>query len=308
MQTSQALLPAQEALRSGLDNLNVAVSTGQSILNTRLEDISTTLSHISFRENHLQSCTTVTAPSEDVLARIFRAELRRVIMPTVQQCFEKCKASPDRELDNIRKKIDKMAQQLCSRSSGDGISSSSSSEPGTSKSYIHQDSVDLTNPCNLPMSTFGASQYQNQPKDRLYKTWNCFWRFRWTIGTLFVTISASITKRSTSPDYSTSGYVPPQKAYRITVTFIPAISLYQFRGLQLSVENARDQRGYYELCPFLSTFAVVPYCAEVMECARRNDVEGLQSLFQRGLAAPSDRDNFGETPLMVCVSQHDYTR
>ncbi|KAL8920922.1 MAG: hypothetical protein Q9172_004281 [Xanthocarpia lactea] len=117
-QTSQALLPAQEALRSCLDNLNDAVFTGQSTLNTKLEDISTTLSRISVQNNHLLSSTTVTAPSEGLLAPIIRAELRRVIIPTVQQCFDKYKASPDRQLDDIRTKIDEMAQQLCWRSSG----------------------------------------------------------------------------------------------------------------------------------------------------------------------------------------------
>ncbi|KAL8779626.1 MAG: hypothetical protein Q9213_006855 [Squamulea squamosa] len=209
-QTYQALLPAQEALRSGLNNFIDAVSTGQSTLNTRLEDISTTLSHISVRNNHLQSSMTVTAPSEGLLAPIVRAELRRVIMPAVQQCLEKYKASPDRQLDDIRKKIDEMAQQLYSRSSGDGISSSSSSTPSSSHSHIHQDSVDLINPCDLRTSTFGASQHQNQAK--------------------------------------------------------------------------------------------IPNDAEVMECARRNDVEGLQSFFQRGLAAPSDRDIDGRTPLMHAVN------
>ncbi|KAL8880193.1 MAG: hypothetical protein Q9198_002349 [Flavoplaca austrocitrina] len=281
-QTFQALLPAQEAFRSGLDSLNDAVSTGQSILNTRLEDISTTWSCISVRNNHLESSTIVVAPSEDVLAR--------AIMPTVQQCLEKLKASPDPQLDDIRKKIGVMPP------------SSWSSTPSRSQSHIHQDSVDLINPCDLRDSTFGASQHQNQAKSRLYKRWLCSWGFRWTIGGLFVTISTSVTKRSTSPDYSTSGFVPSQKACRITVTFTPAISLYQFRGLQLSVKNTRDQRGYNQICPFLSTFAVVPSDAEVIECARMNDVEGLQSLFQRGLAAPSDRDKGGRTPLMIAVN------
>ena len=224
-----------------------------------------------------------------------------MIMATVQQCIEKYKASSDRQLDDIRKTIDEMVQQFSSGSSDDGISSSSSSTPSRSQSHIHQDSVDLINPCDLRDSIFGASKYQYQPKSRLYKRWTCSWRFRWTIGTLCVTISTSITKRSTSPDYTTSGFVPSQETCRVTVVFIPAISLYQFRGLQLSIENTRDQRGYYQICPFLSTFAVVPDDAEVMEYAYKNDIEGLQSLFQRGLAAPSDRDSDSRTPLMVCL-------
>ena len=158
-QTSRALLPAQEAVRSGLNNLNNAVFTGQDTLNAKLEDISTTLSHISARSNHLLSSTTVTAPLDRLLALIVRAELRRVIIPTVQQCFKKYKASLDRQLDNIRKKIDEIAQQLSSRSSSNRIWSSSSSTPSRSQNYIYQDSVDLINPCDLRTSILGALQH-----------------------------------------------------------------------------------------------------------------------------------------------------
>ncbi|KAL9629294.1 MAG: hypothetical protein Q9204_005354 [Flavoplaca sp. TL-2023a] len=269
-------------LHADLTNLTQTVSTSQSTFNTKLEDISTTLSRVSVQNNHLVSSMTVTAPSEGLLAPIVRAELRRVIIPTVQQCFEKYKASPDRQLDDIRKTIDEMAQQVSSRSGGDGISSSWSSTPSRSQSHIHQDSVDLIKPYDLRTSTFGASKYQNQPKSRLYKRWSYSWIFEWTIGRLYVTISTSVMKRSTSPDYSTIGSLPSQKAGRVT--------------------NTRDQRGYYQIYPFLSTFAVVPGDAEVIEYARMNDVEGLQSLFQRGLAAPSDRDKGGRTPLMFAVN------
>ncbi|KAL8884191.1 MAG: hypothetical protein Q9215_007709 [Flavoplaca cf. flavocitrina] len=295
------VISGNAGLHADLTNLTHTVSTGQSTLNTKLEDISTTLSRVSVQNNHLVSSTTVTAPLEGLLAPIVRAELRRVIIPTVQQCFEKYRASSDRQLDDIRKTIDEMVQQFSSGSSDDRISSSLSSTPGRSQSHFHQDSVDLINPCDLPTSTFGVSQHQNQPKSRLYKRWNYSWSFHWTIGTLYVTISTSVTKRSKSPDYSISGFVPPQKACRVSVTFTPAICLNQFRGLQLSVANTRDQRGFYQICPFLSTFAVVPKDAEVMLCARSNNVEGLQSLFQRGLAAPSDRDDDGRTPLIYAV-------
>ncbi|KAL8977400.1 MAG: hypothetical protein Q9205_006790, partial [Flavoplaca limonia] len=290
-------------LHADLTNLTHTVSTGQSTLNTKLEHIRTTLSRVSVQNNHLVSSSTVTAPSEVLLAPIVRAELRRVIIPTVQQCFEKYKASSDRQLDDIWKTIDEMVQQFSSRSSDDGISSSSSSTPSRSQRHIHQDSVDLINPCDLRTSKFGAPLHQNQPKSRIYKIWSYSWIFHWTMGTLSVTISTSIKERSTSPDCSTSGFNPPQKAYRVTVTFTPAISLYLFRGLQLSVENTLDQRGYYQICPLVSTFAVVPKDAGVMLCARSNNVEGLQSLFQRGLAAPSDRDNDGRTPLMYAIQK-----
>ncbi|KAL8977063.1 MAG: hypothetical protein Q9205_007063 [Flavoplaca limonia] len=106
------VISGNAGLHADLTNLTHTVSTGQSTLNTKLEDISTTLSRVSVQNNHLVSITTVTAPSEGLLAPIVRAELRRVIISTVQQCFEKYKASSDRQLDDIRKKIDEMAQHI----------------------------------------------------------------------------------------------------------------------------------------------------------------------------------------------------
>lgn len=307
-QTSQALLPAQESLRSGFANLQEAVSTGQNTIIERLN----TLSQIQIRDNHLQSSTVLTAPTEDVLARLFRAELRRVIMPSVQQCFDTFKGSRDSHLEEIRKKIDEMTQQLGSRSSGNEhdnvkvkLSHGSLPEIGSAPIHICQDSADLANPRDLATIASSISNYQNQPKSRHHQKWSYSWIFRWKVGTLRVIISTRVNKRNISPNYRIGGYSSPQKSYRVTIEFVPAQSLMQLRGLELSVANTQDQRGYYQIYPLLSTFAVVPYDAEIMKFIMDNNIEGIQDLFQRGLAAPSDRDTGGATLLMVGVLPHD---
>ena len=312
-QTSQVLLPAQEALRSELTNLYGAVCVGQSDLTDRLDGISTTLSQLQIRSNHLQSSTVVTAPTEDVLARLFRAELQRIILPTVQQCFDTYKASPDRQLDEIKQKIEEMAQQLgsgfCANKQhnvemSDGPLSPTSSTP----SHIQQRFQDPAKPVDssdLRMTAFGMPNYRSQPKRQFHREWTRSWFFQWAIGTLRVSVSTSAKRQNISPDYRTGGIPPPQKSYRITIEFMLARALIQLRGLQLFVENTRDQRGFYQICPLMSTFAIVPNDAEVMNFVRENDVESIQDLFQRGLAAPSDRNSDGRTLLMVLCSSDD---
>ncbi|KAL8718775.1 MAG: hypothetical protein Q9181_008157, partial [Wetmoreana brouardii] len=102
----------------------------------------------------------------------------------------------------------------------------------------------------------------------------------------------------TSPEYRIGEVPSPQKAYRVAIEFLAARSLIQLRGLTLSVASTQDQRGYHQICPLISTFAVVPEDAEIMGFALMDDVEGIQDLFERRLAAPSDRDKWGWTPLM----------
>ena len=272
------------------------MSTGQDTVIQRLNTIS----------QMLQSRTVLTASTEDVLARLFRAELRRAIIPTVQQCFDKFKGNHESQLEEIRKMIDEMAYQLGSRAGGNqqhDVEPCQGSLPETTiaPTHIPQDSIDLATPLAPVNAVLGGlnSDYRNGPRGLHHQKWSCSWTFRWKIGWLRVTISTTVTKRRESPDYRVGGFFSPQKSYQVTVQFIPAQSLIQLRGLELSVANRQDQRGYYQICPLLSTFAVVPIDAEVFRFVHENNIGGVQDLFQRRLAAPSDRDKSGVTLLMV---------
>ncbi|KAL8868146.1 MAG: hypothetical protein Q9174_005181 [Haloplaca sp. 1 TL-2023] len=197
-QRSEALLPSQEALRSGLTDLYDTVSAGQSTINAGLDNISTTLSQMSIRNDALHSSTVVTAPTEDVLARIFRAELLRVLLPTVEQCFDQFKASPDPQLAAMRRKIDEMAHHLSSspadRTSGDINSARiASPEAGNTSSHIYQDSPDLAYPHDTRASSFGTPTFRKQR--RLHQQWIRYWTFHWKIGTVRVSISTAANKR-----------------------------------------------------------------------------------------------------------------
>ena len=295
-QASQAQLPVQESIRSSLAILQDTVPTGQDIVIQKLNTVS----------QMLQSRTILTAPTEDVLARIFRAELQRVIPPVVQQCLDKFKGSHDSQDEEIKKMINEMAYQLGSRAGGNqqhDVEPCQGSLPETAiaPTHIPQDSIDLATPLAPVTAVLGGSNSdnQNRPRGLHHQKWSCSWTFHWRIGRLRVTISTTVTKRRESPDYRIGGFFSPQKSYQVTVQFIPAQSLIQLRGLELSVANRQDQRGYYQICPFLSTFAVVPRDAEVFRFIDRNNIDGIQDLFQRRLAAPSDRGESGMTLLMV---------
>ncbi|KAL8928986.1 MAG: hypothetical protein Q9208_001429 [Pyrenodesmia sp. 3 TL-2023] len=298
-----SIQPAQERLGAGLNDLHGLISAGQGAASDKLDDIRLSLSQMRVGNNQVRSSTVLIAPTEDVLARMFRAELGRVIMPTVRKCFDTFKANPDRQLDEIRRKIDDMAQRLGSKSDEDRQenvkpSCDPSRAAGSRLTHHHQDLTDSTVLYTPDMTAFGVARRQDKVHGRRIKHWRCSWRFHWTIGTLCVTVSTTITNRKTSPEYRIGVIPSPQKAYRVTIEFLPAQSLVQLRGLTLSVANTQDQRGYSQICPFLSTFAVVPWGAEIIEYSKTNNVEGIQYLFERGLAAPSDRDEHGFTPFM----------
>ncbi len=281
-----------------MTDLHKTVSAGETTILDSINALGTSLSHTHIRSNHVQSSTVLTVPTEDVLARVFRAELQQVIMPNVQQCFDTFKASSGSQLDEIRQQIDQMAQQLGSRVTSNeprnvkqslGTPQAKDSVP----THFHQDPTDLTTPLCF------VTNQQSHPQSRQYQKWSYSWVFYWRIGMLRVTISTSVTKRNMSPDYRAGGYLSPEKSVRVNIQFVPAQRLIQCRGLEMSVATKSDQRGFYQICPFISTFAVVPWDADVFEFVRANDVKGIQDLFQRGLAAPSDRSGNGWTPLMV---------
>ncbi|KAI4118195.1 MAG: hypothetical protein LQ345_001699 [Seirophora villosa] len=234
-QSCAEILPAQGHLDAGVKDLYHLVSAGQNAASEKLDAIVDSLSQIRAGRDYVLSSTVLAASTEDVLARVVRAELQRVIMPTVKQCFNSLRGDSETQLKEIRRKIDEMALQV-----------------GSKFADMKQETVDP--PRNSLLST--------SPEDRI-------------------------------------GESPfSRKTYQVTIEFQPAQALIQLRGLTLSVTNIQDQRGYSQICPFISTFAVVPWTAKIMEFSTKNDIEGIRALFERQLAAPSDRNEWGMTPLM----------
>ncbi|KAL8857160.1 MAG: hypothetical protein Q9178_006215 [Gyalolechia marmorata] len=296
---AQESLVKQEHLKRLLDSQHLSHNEDQVRLMNEIHDVRSSLSDIS---SHVRTITTVRVPTESDVARVIRAEFRRVLKPTFEQCLNTFKASTDDPLRSMLKKLDEMAehfgQELPEMSHSYSSSDSYLSSDAATDQKCAQDDMGATGllePVQIGHESPTVPERNNGFLVRRSKHWRRAKVIKWAIGTLRVTV----TSTHTISNVSYVGEIPqPQKAYRITIEFQPAQHLIMLRGLKLSLAHIEDQRGHYEVSPLLATFAVVPRDADVMVFARNNDVAGLQSLFERRLAAPSDRDERGRSPLM----------
>lgn len=298
-QKAQESSAKQEYLKELLDSQNLSHNENQVRIMNEIHEFRSSLSDIS---SLVRSYITVRVPTEAV-PRVVRAELLRVLKPIMEQYFNTFKANTDDQSRTMLKKPDEMAeyfgQELLETShSCSSRASHLRSDPAIDKKCIQDDpgATGLLEPAQMRYESFMVPERPNEFLARRSKQWRRSMVTKWPIGTLRVTV----TSTHTTSNVSYVGEIPqPQATYRITIEFQPAQNLITLRGLTLSLAHIQDQRGHYQVCPLLATFAVVPEYADVMIFARKNDVAGLQSLFERRLAAPSDRDEEGETPLMV---------
>ena len=222
----------------------------------------------------------------------------------IQEELQRVKANPDPQLDEIRGKISEIAQRLGSTSDEDRQgnvkpSSEHLTEAGRESMHNHRDLTNSAVLCTPDMTAFSITKRPTKVHGRRIRHWRCSWMFRWTIGTLWVTVSTTTADRRMSTEFRIGASPSSQNTYRVTIEFLPAQSLVQLRGLTLYVQNTQDQRRFSQIRPSLSTFALVPKDSEIIEFSKTNNVDGIRDLFERGLAAPSDRDEGGVTPLMV---------
>ena len=303
-QTANTIVEQQQQLYSNVEGVHRSIHNGKVMTVERLDAIEYSLSHMRLCEGHIRSESVLSEPNEHILARVFRAELQRVIMPTVKQCFDQYTANPDSRLDSIKNSIDEMAHQLERKLHSNNGDISESSTQESSIAIDSPGSLEVVKACGTTASATSISADCFAPNGqrvsgRRIRHWRHSGIFRWAIGTCWITISTSQLRRRESNVFYTGGTPFSQNAYRVTIDFQPAQSLVAMRGITLSVGRMQDQRGYSRICPSMSTFAVVHERSDVMSFAQTNNVEGLQHLFERGLAAPSDRTELGTTPLMV---------
>lgn len=303
-QTANTIVEQQQQLYSNVEGLHRSIDNGKVMTVERLDALKSSLLHMRLCEGHVRSESVLSEPNEHVLARVFRAELQRFIMPTVKQCFDQYKANSDSRLDSIKNSIDEMAHQLERGLYPNNRDISEVSSQESSIAINSPESLEEVKACGTTVSAIAISPDCFAPNGqrvsgRGIRHRRHSWIFQWTIGTCWITISTSQFWRREPNVFYINDTPITQTAYRVTIDFQPAQSLVAMRGISLSIGRTQDQRGYSRICPSMSTFAVVPFRADVMSFAKTNNVEGLQHLFERGLAAPSDRDELGMTPLMV---------
>ena len=207
------------------------------------------------------------------------------------------------QLEGIRRNLDQIILDI-GRSSQDQdvsnhIKGSQESITDTEKCDTQDDDLlpRETTIGNMDLSCSGVSleaQSNRGVVGSWSRSWSRSWIFRWRIGVLFVTVSAIQSRsRLQRRSYQAFKIMKPSSArhtYRVSLEFQPASSLWVRRGISMVCKSQQDQRGYYQICPMISTFAIISNDAEVFRCVVKADIPGLQYLFQARLAAPTDRN------------------
>lgn len=279
-------------------------------LEIKLDNLMSGLSQAPFLRDSIRSEILVRPSTNDVLARIFRTELKHVVIPIVEERLNAYKSASEAQLVAIRESIDSMAngfqQSLQSVSRLDANTSYQDSGPekdGFGRET--QENVQSSAATSLSIGQYPEVYREVSPSSALIdpatRLWTHTWCFRWRVGSLHVTASA-FQMHSCYQTFSNAyqiSHIGPKIGYKLQMTFIPAQSLLTLRGISISCRSQRDQRGYLELCPILSSFAVIPYNSDVFSFSAKGDLEELRQLFFNRVGSPTDRDEDGWTPLHV---------
>ena len=253
-------------------------------------------------EGHLQTNTLLQAALGDKILRMLRAELRRVVLPSVEEHLNAYKSSHNTQLEGIRRDLDQIVSALGHSSVVElaAKKNKGNQEPaaGLQDSDFRDDDFSHQRPPNDNMiqlsQVFGRA---NLNDDHVVQPWSHSWRrtwiFRWRIGVLVVHITASYcqspVRQQEFQAFKHCRAPMTRYSYHVSINFQPAPSHIIARGIFIRCKSQQDQRGFYEISPRLATFAIVPRDAEVFECVAIRDLAGLRVLFETGRAAPTDR-------------------
>ena len=302
-QKTQEALAKQGRIEKLLESHQHSHIENQITIIDDIRAIQSSLSEICIRDNQVRTNTIIKAPTEAAVSRVIRAELRRVLKPTIEQCLHTFKANSDDRIQSMLNKIDEMSELFGQELHETTHSCSYTDSQSRSEAVVDHECIQgdtkamgLFKPVQTDFESSAVAERTNSFFIRRSKHQMRSKAFKWAIGTLRVTITSTHTISNVS---YVGENLQSRGSYRIAIEFQPAEYLIVSRGFTLIIAHTQDQRGYYQVCPLLGTFAVVPIDADVMLFAEVNDVAGLQLLFQKGLAAPSDRDERGGTPLMV---------
>lgn len=320
MTTANRLLETQSAINQHLDEVESNSLTEQmntlneirmlvepiprnhTVAMEKLDNLSSILASMHMGDGHQQSTCALQAPTTDILRRVLRAELKRVVIPTVEGYLDSYKSSHDAQLEGIRKNLDQIIQDLGRSSQEEAMTNHTESPPAFATCL---DGIEAPEARCLPLKSktekmayisgavgLGAPS-DNPVLDSWSRSWTRAWIFRWRIGVLIVTVSTSHLKpqhrRRVCQAFKAFEPSSARYRYRISIDFQPTQSLLITRGISLICESRQDQRGYYQICPMIKTFAIVPNDSKVCSLICENDLTDLQGLFEARLAAPTDR-------------------
>ena len=293
---------AQTSTLNGIRTLAENIPKNHTTTMNKLDQLASSLASIRIGEGHRKSITTLQASSFDIFTRMLRVELKRIVQPTIEEYLDSYKSNHDVQLEGIRRNLDQIILDLGHSSQGadvpnhtrgfeDSVMSAEESDTQDNDG-LHREST--TEGTNHIYNGVGLGTLSDSSAVGVWsQSWTRSWVYHWRIGVLIVTISASLFRsqhrRRDCQAFKIRKPSSTRYTYRVSLDFQPAPSLWFRRGISMVCESQQDQRGCYQICPMLSTFAVVPSHSEVFVCVRKRDIQGLQILFGAGLAAPTDR-------------------
>ena len=248
-------------------------------------------------EGHLRSNTLLQATLGDDIIRMVRAELRRVVIPSVEEYLNAYKSSHNTQLEGIHRDLDQIVSAIGHLSvvelAAKKNKGSQESATGLQDSEFRDDVFYHQRPPTDSINQ--SSQVLND--DHVVQSWSHSWRrtwiFRWRIGVLIVHITASScqspVRQKEFQAFKHCRAPMTRYSYHVSIAFQPAPSLIIARGIFIRCKSQQDQRGSYEISPRIATFAIIPKDAEAFKCVENRDLAGLRVLFETGLAAPTDR-------------------
>ena len=307
---SQNEASAQNSRTTSIEALRETNLELQNSLGSKIDDLVSSVSGAAFLGDSIRSEILLRSVTNDALARIFRTVLKQVVIPIVEEGLNSYKSASEAQITAVRNSIDSMASEF--HQSVQGISKRDGNtifqDPGPNKAGSQtnyqehsQDSATASSSINrYPENRKATASFFKV--DSGMRLWIRTWKFRWRIGTLHITVSALRMNRyyqTASNAYQISHTNEPRMAYKVLITFIPTQGFWTLRGTSISCKSQGDQRGYLELYPVLSFFAVVPSNSDVFNFALNGDLDGLRQLFRNRAGSPMDRNENGWTPLHV---------
>lgn len=248
----------------------------------------------------------IQALSESALTSIVRAELKRVILPAVEESFSYNKSQLDLQMGRTQQAIDKMTQSLGHMLKDEPTSDRHPWTQVPAQTVFRSDwqEGEMRPGSRLDEHEIPRSGIPWPSKDCLgdqLSLWSRTWTYRWSIGFLCVRIYTSRTRSkdgATSQAFGCSTSAWSEEVYHLSISFLPAHRILS-KGMSLTTGSRSDQSGYYLMCPEITTFAIVPDDSEVFSLVNEGNIEGLKRLFVGKLASPTDRRRDGSTVLLV---------
>ena len=253
-------------------------------------------------EEHLRTNTLLQATLGDDIIRMVRAELRRVVIPDVEEYLNAYKSSHNTQLERIRRDLDQIVAavgklsvfELAAKKDRDNQKSATNlQDPGFRDDVFYHQRPPTEDINQLSQVVRRANLNDDLVVQSWSPSWRRTWILRWRIGVLIVHIKTfycqSPVRQQEFQAFKHCRAPMTRYSYHVSIDFRPAPSLLISRGIFIRCKSQQDQRGFYEISPRLATFAIVPDDAEVFNCVINRDLAGLRVLFETGLAAPTDR-------------------